>query len=54
MTPVVESEVQMVAHYMGYELSRVGDGYQLKRDHHYEQEVIVATTLEDIADFLKH
>jgi hypothetical protein len=54
MSPVVEREVRLVAHYMGYELSRVGDGYQLKRDHHHEPEVIVATTLEDIADFLKH
>jgi hypothetical protein len=54
MTPVVEHEVQLVAHYMGYELSRVPDGYQLTRDHHHEQEVIVASTLELIADYLKH
>lgn len=54
MTPVVESEVKLVAHYMGYELSRIRDGYQLTRDNHHEQEVIVATSLELIADFLKH
>ena len=35
MTPVIESEVQLVARYMGYELSRVVDGYQLTRDHHH-------------------
>jgi hypothetical protein len=54
MTPVVEIEVQLVAHYMGYELCRVEEGYQLTRDHHHEPEVIVADTLERIADFLKH
>jgi hypothetical protein len=54
MTPVVESEVQLVARYMGYELSRVVDGYRLTRDHHHEHEVIIASTLEHIADFLKH
>ena len=32
--PVVESEVQLVARYMRYELSRVVDGYRLTRDRH--------------------
>ena len=54
MTPVVEKEVQLVAHYMGYELTRVPDGYALTHHHHHEQEVIVASSLALIADFLKH
>ena len=39
---------------MGYELSRVPKGYQLTRDHELEKEIIIGSSLELIADFLKH
>lgn len=54
MAPVSENEVRAVAHYMGYDLGTFNDGFVLTRDWHSEQEVIVAYTLEEIADFLTH
>jgi hypothetical protein len=54
MTPITEQEVAVIAHYMGYDLSRFG-GYQLSRVRPREEpEIIVASTLELIADFLTH
>ena len=59
MTPitegeVTEEEVRAVAKYMGYDLSKVSNGYQLTRDHDREKETIVASSLDLIADFLKY
>jgi hypothetical protein len=55
MTPVTEEEVAVSAHYMGYRLSRLPGGYQLSRARPREEpEIIIASSLELIADFLKH
>jgi hypothetical protein len=54
MTPITEEEVRAAAKYMGYDLSTVPNGYRLTRDHDREREIIIATSLELIADFLKH
>jgi hypothetical protein len=59
MTPVKtqdlrEEDVRTAAKVGGYDLSKVPHGYQLTRDHDWQQEIVVATTLELIADFLKH
>lgn len=53
MTPLIEEDVRIAAKYMGYDLSKVPHGYQLTRDLDRQQEIVVATTLELIADFLK-
>jgi hypothetical protein len=39
---------------MGYELAKFPGGYELSRSGTRDQEIIVASTLELIADFLKH
>ena len=54
MTPVSENEVRAVARFMGYDLNTFDEGFVLTRGWHSQQEVIVAYTLEEIADFLKH
>jgi hypothetical protein len=60
MTPIItrdelrEEDVRTAAKVMGYDLSKVPHGYQLTRDYDRQQEIVVATTLERIADFLKH
>ena len=54
MTPVTEQEVAVAASYMGYDLWRGPDGYVLKREWHSEQEIIEASSLELIAEFLAH
>jgi hypothetical protein len=54
MTLLTEHDVAVAAHFMGYDLLRSPDGYVLKRDWHYEAEIIEADSLEMIADFLKH
>jgi hypothetical protein len=54
MTPLTEHDVAVAAHFMGYDLLRSPEGYVLKRDWHYEAEIIEADSLEMIADFLKY
>jgi hypothetical protein len=55
MTPVTEFEVAVAASYMGYDLIKLPDGYVLKRDWNpHDPDIVVADTLERIADFLKH
>ena len=54
MAPITEEDVRIAAKSMGYELSHVPKGYQLTRDHEPEKEIIIAHSLELIADFLKH
>ena len=54
MTPLTEYDVAVAAHFMGYDLWRGPEGYVLRRDWHYESEVVEADSLELIADFLKH
>jgi hypothetical protein len=54
MTPVNEKEVAYTAHFMGYQLLRGDDGYALLREYRSEQKLIEASSLEAIADFLKH
>ena len=54
MTPMTEEDVRTAAKVSGYDLSKVPHGYQLTRDHGRQQkEIVVGTTLELIADFLK-
>ena len=53
MTPVTEEDVRAAAKYMGYDLSKYPGGYQLTRDHDREKEIVIASSLELIADFLK-
>jgi hypothetical protein len=55
MMPVTEVEVAIAASYMGYDLIKLPDGYVLKRDWNpHDPDIVVADTLERIADFLKH
>lgn len=54
MSALSEDDVRNAAEAMGYELSRLKVGYELVRRHEPDQEVIVASTLELIADFLEH
>jgi len=55
MTLFTEHEVAVAAAFMGYDLWRVPEGYVLRRDvDRNHEEVIAATSLERIADFLKH
>jgi hypothetical protein len=54
MTPVTEQEVAVAASFMGYDLWRGPDCYLLKREWHSEQEIIEASSLELIAEFLAH
>jgi hypothetical protein len=54
MTPLTEHDVAVAAHFMGYDMWRSAEGYVLRRDWHYEAEIIEADSLEMIADFLKH
>jgi hypothetical protein len=39
---------------MGYELLKAEDGYLLQRDWRNEREIIEASSLELIAEFLQH
>ena len=55
MTPITEGEVAVFASYMGYDLIKMPDGYALWRDWNpRDPDIVVADTLERIADFLKH
>jgi hypothetical protein len=54
MTPMTEEDVRTAAKARGYDLSKVPHGYQLTRPLERQQEIVVATTLELIANFLKH
>ncbi len=55
MAPITEQEVAVVASFMGYELIKIPCGYVLKRDRNpLDPEIVQASTLENIADFLKH
>jgi hypothetical protein len=55
MMLVTEQEVALAAHYMGYDLLKMPKGYALRRDRDPRgAEIIEASTLELIADFLKH
>ncbi|MBX9772927.1 MAG: hypothetical protein K2Y71_00835 [Xanthobacteraceae bacterium] len=49
-----EAEVALVAHFMGYALTRGPDGYVLAPRYGSEREVIKAPTLEQITQHLKH
>jgi hypothetical protein len=49
-----EEDVRTAAKFMGYDLSKFPGGYQLTRDDAREKEIVVASSLELIADFLKH
>jgi hypothetical protein len=51
---VEELEVADAAHFMGYELIRGREGYLLTRKYGAESEVIKASTLKEITEFLKH
>ena len=54
MTPITEEDVRTVAKFMGYDLSKFPGGYQLTRTNDREKEIIVASSLDLIADFLTH
>ena len=54
MRPVTEHEVAEAASFMGYDLWRGPHSYLLKRQWRNEEEIIEATSLEQIAEFLKH
>lgn len=54
MLQFTEQEIAVVASYMGYELVRGPKGYVLKRDYRHETELVEASSLEHIAEFLKH
>jgi hypothetical protein len=54
MTPVTEIEVAEAARFMGYDLWRGPEGYLLKRQWHHEEEIIEASSLELITEFLMH
>jgi hypothetical protein len=54
MLQFTEQEVAAVASYMGYELLRSPTGYFLKRDYRNQRELVEASSLEHIAEFLKH
>jgi hypothetical protein len=47
-------EVRAAAKFKGYDLVKFHGGYQLEREDDYDREIIVASTLELIVDFLKH
>jgi hypothetical protein len=49
-----EDDVRTAAKFLGYDLVSFPGGYQLERDDEREKEIIIASTLELIADFLKH
>ena len=53
MTPMTEEDVRTAAKVMGYDLSKIPKGYQLTRDRDREKEIVIAPSLELIADFLK-
>jgi hypothetical protein len=54
MQKLSEEDVRTAAKCMGYELVKFPGGYELSRPHAHEKEIIVATSLELIVDFLKH
>ena len=51
---LTEDDVRTAAKCLGYDLVKYPGGYQLERDDEREKEIIIASTLELIADFLKH
>lgn len=51
---LTEEDVRAAAKFLGYDLVKFPGGYQLERDDDYDSEIIVASTLELIVDFLKH
>ena len=54
MTPITEKEVAFIRHFMGYDLSRSPEGYQLAGVRPREApEIMVDSSLELIADSLK-
>ena len=54
MTQVTEFEVAEAASFMGYDLLRGPKGYVLKRQWHHEEEIVEASSLGLIAEFLMH
>ena len=54
MTPITEEDVRTAAKFLGYDLVKFHGGYQLERHDEREKEIIIASTLELIVDFLKH
>ena len=54
MQTLSEEDFRAAARYMGYELVKFPGGYELSRKLDNEKEIIVASSLELIADFLKH
>jgi len=52
MTTLTEDDVRAAAKFQGYDLVKFPGGYQLERER--EKEIIIASTLELIVDFLKH
>jgi hypothetical protein len=55
MALFTEHEVAVAAAFMGYDLWRVPEGYVLMRERDRNQEeIIAASSLERIADYLKH
>ena len=51
---LTEEDVRSAAKFQGYELVKFPGGYQLERAHEREKEIIVASTLDLVIDFLKH
>jgi hypothetical protein len=51
---IEELEVADAAHFMGYDLMRGRDGYVLARKFGADTEVIKASTLKQISEYLKH
>jgi hypothetical protein len=52
MMTLTEDDVRTAAKFQGYDLVKFPGGYQLERER--EKEIIIASTLELIVDFLKH
>jgi hypothetical protein len=51
---IEELEVADAAHFMGYDLMRGRDGYLLARKFGADTELIKASTLKQITEYLKH
>jgi hypothetical protein len=49
-----EHDVAVAAYFMGYDLMRGPEGYVLARKYGDASEVVMAPTLEEITDHLKH
>ena len=52
MTTSTEDDVRTAAKFQRYDLIKFSGDYQLERER--EKEIITASTLESIVDFLKH